>query len=163
MAAAAPHLTTLVYVFRGDEVLLVRRGKEPNKGLWSPPGGKLEPGETPLDCAVRELREETGLAVDHPVLRLVIDELDTVTGEAWLTFAFVARIEAAHGAAELVAVMGAKEDDPTWVSRAALASLALPPADHHLMAAVTADDAGVAFVRVRFAGGRLGSVDVRWG
>jgi len=39
--------------------LLVQRGKEPNKGLWSLPGGKLEWGETSLEGGMRELREET--------------------------------------------------------------------------------------------------------
>jgi ADP-ribose pyrophosphatase YjhB (NUDIX family) len=39
--------------------LLVQRGKEPNKGKWSLPGGKIEPGETTLQGAIRELGEET--------------------------------------------------------------------------------------------------------
>ena len=41
--------------------LLVQRGKEPNKGMWSIPGGSIEVGETTLDGAKRELQEETGL------------------------------------------------------------------------------------------------------
>ncbi len=50
-------------VFRGDEVLLVKRGSEPNRGLWSVPGGALETGETVEEAAVRETVEETGVAV----------------------------------------------------------------------------------------------------
>ena len=41
--------------------LLVQRGKEPNKGMWSIPGGSIEVGESTLEGAKRELQEETGL------------------------------------------------------------------------------------------------------
>jgi 8-oxo-dGTP diphosphatase len=44
-------------------VLLGRRAREPLAGLWDVLGGFMEPGETPEECVVRELREETGLAV----------------------------------------------------------------------------------------------------
>lgn len=44
--------------------LLVQRGKEPNKGMWSIPGGSIEAGENTLDAAKRELQEETGLRDD---------------------------------------------------------------------------------------------------
>ena len=44
-------------------LLLIRRGTEPGKGLWSLPGGRVEPGETDETAVERELREETGLEV----------------------------------------------------------------------------------------------------
>jgi len=50
-------------VFRGEEVLLVKRGTEPNKGFWSIPGGVLEVGETVQEAVVRETREETNVLV----------------------------------------------------------------------------------------------------
>jgi 8-oxo-dGTP diphosphatase len=44
-------------------MLLILRGHEPGKGLWSVPGGRIEPGETDEEAVIREVREETGLAV----------------------------------------------------------------------------------------------------
>ncbi|HEY2575048.1 MAG TPA: NUDIX domain-containing protein [Streptosporangiaceae bacterium] len=45
-------------------LLLIKRGHEPGKGLWSLPGGRVETGETDEEAVVREVREETGLAVE---------------------------------------------------------------------------------------------------
>jgi 8-oxo-dGTP diphosphatase len=44
-------------------LLLVQRGHEPEKGRWSLPGGRIEPGETDQQAVVREVAEETGLVV----------------------------------------------------------------------------------------------------
>lgn len=48
---------------RDGRLLLIQRGHEPGKGLWSVPGGRVEPGESDAQALVREVREETGLAV----------------------------------------------------------------------------------------------------
>jgi len=45
-------------------LLMIRRGHEPGAGLWSIPGGRIEPDETDAEALVREMLEETGLAVE---------------------------------------------------------------------------------------------------
>jgi ADP-ribose pyrophosphatase YjhB (NUDIX family) len=48
---------------RGGRLLLVERANEPNRGQWSLPGGRVEPGESGEQAVLREVAEETGLAV----------------------------------------------------------------------------------------------------
>jgi 8-oxo-dGTP diphosphatase len=60
-----------VFVVRGDEVLMIKRGSEPHKGKWSYPAGYLEFDEKPEEGAVRELEEETGLTADKEEMELV--------------------------------------------------------------------------------------------
>lgn len=62
-----------VVLFRGDEVLLVQRGKPPRVGSWSLPGGAQHVGETTQQAARRELEEETGLQAGPLILADVID------------------------------------------------------------------------------------------
>lgn len=64
-----------VVVFKGKDVLLIRRGKEPNKGALSLPGGAQELGETIRDAARREVIEETGIEAE---IGDVIDVIDAI-------------------------------------------------------------------------------------
>jgi ADP-ribose pyrophosphatase YjhB (NUDIX family) len=45
-------------------LLMIKRGHEPGAGLWSIPGGRIEPGETDAEAVIREMLEETSLAVE---------------------------------------------------------------------------------------------------
>jgi len=54
---------TLIFLLRGDEILMLHRRNPPNQGLWNGVGGRLEPGELPLQSALREVREETGYSL----------------------------------------------------------------------------------------------------
>lgn len=64
-----------VVCFRGDDVLLIKRGAPPRAGEWSLPGGRIEFGERAADAALRELREETGCEGEIVGLIEVVDGL----------------------------------------------------------------------------------------
>jgi len=61
-------------VFRGDDVLLVKRGHAPNRGRWSVPGGAVEDGETVEGAVAREVLEETSVRV-RPIRVLAVVDL----------------------------------------------------------------------------------------
>jgi 8-oxo-dGTP diphosphatase len=109
-------------------LLLIRRGREPGRGLWSLPGGRVERGETVAAAAVREVREETGL--------------DVVAG------APVGRVERAGPAGQTYVIedvactvrggtlkAGDDADDVRWVAAGDLAEL---PLSEGLLEALTA-------------------------
>jgi len=50
-----------IVCFRGDEILLIKRGKPPREGEWSIPGGRIDDGEEEAEAALRELSEETSV------------------------------------------------------------------------------------------------------
>lgn len=87
------YIATLLYAFNErDEALLLERAQEPNRGLWSPCGGKvhIETGESPYACACREAAEELGLTLAPSDLHLTgLASEHGYLGQAhWLMFLF---------------------------------------------------------------------------
>lgn len=64
MTSARPQLVSAALVVNGDRLLLGRRARDPGRGMWVPPGGKVLPFESLAAAAVREVREETGLTIE---------------------------------------------------------------------------------------------------
>jgi ADP-ribose pyrophosphatase YjhB (NUDIX family) len=70
-----PRAAASSVVFRDGMVLLAQRAKPPLAGIWSLPGGHIEPGEKALEAALRELREETGIRAE---LKGIVDVKDVI-------------------------------------------------------------------------------------
>ena len=73
-----PRVSVGIVVWRGDEVLLIKRGRAPYKAMWSIPGGSVELGERLQAAALRELSEETGV---HAEIVGLIDVFESITDE----------------------------------------------------------------------------------
>lgn len=84
----SPRLAALAVVIRNGRVLLVRRRNEPDAGLWGFPGGHVDLGETALEAAVRELREETGV-IARPLRYLTNVDIIVRDSAGGITFHFL--------------------------------------------------------------------------
>lgn len=118
-------LATLCYVQKPGHTLMLHRVKKANdmhQGKWNGLGGKLEAGESPEECAVREVWEESGLTCRNPRLRGFItfpafDEIDD-----WYTFLFT--LDDFGG--ELI---DSPEGDLAWIENERLLEINLWPGD----------------------------------
>lgn len=79
-----------VVCLRGEEVLLIRRGRPPRQGEWSVPGGRIEPGERAVDAGLRELREETGVEARIVGLLDVVDGVFREAGRHYVLIDYLA-------------------------------------------------------------------------
>lgn len=112
---------------REGSILVDRRRRGTHlEGLWEFPGGKIEPGETPEQALVRELREELG--VESTVLGIV-----ATIEHAYPDFDLSLALYAVEFRGEPVALEVA---EVRWVPAAELAALPMPPADVPLVDAV---------------------------
>lgn len=92
-ARAKTIAATLCYVKQGGRTLMLHRNKkegDAHRGKWNGLGGKLYPGESPDECVVREVREESGLNILDAHLRGVLTFPAFKDGEDWLVFVYTA-------------------------------------------------------------------------
>ncbi len=82
---ARPGVGVGVIVTKGDQVLLMRRMNSHGDGTWSMPGGHLEYGESPEQCAVREVLEETGVMIADIAFRAITNDVFEAEGKHYLT------------------------------------------------------------------------------
>jgi 8-oxo-dGTP diphosphatase len=85
-------LATLCYVKSNGCTLMVHRNKKANdihEGKWNGLGGKFEPGETPEECVIREVLEESGLSIQHPKYCGLL-MFPAFKGNDWYVFVFTA-------------------------------------------------------------------------
>ena len=68
----------------------IKKSNDMHQGKWNGLGGKFEPGETPEDCAIREIYEESGLLVRNPELKGLLTFPGFANDEDWYAFVFVA-------------------------------------------------------------------------
>lgn len=95
---------------KGNQVLLVRRANVHGSGTWSTPGGHLDFGESPEDCAIREVMEETGVEVAAVEFRAVTNDFFETEGKHYLTLWF----EAEHKAGEASVAAPEEMSDLGW-------------------------------------------------
>ena len=110
--------TTLCYILRGEDVLMLHRTKKENdinKDKWIGIGGKLEEGESPDECLLREAGEETGLTLTNWQCRGIVTFLsDQAEGE----YMYLFTADGFQGELKECA-----EGDLQWISRKFLDSL----------------------------------------
>lgn len=112
MADRRPLIGVGAVVFNDQgEILLIKRGKAPNYGHWMVPGGTLEWGETLEECAVREVREETGVEIEIETFVEIIEAINRESaGFHYVIMDFAARALSGTPAASSDAL------EAVWVS-----------------------------------------------
>jgi len=134
--SAIPYkLAVLCYLYDdAGRLLLLHRRKSPNAGMYSPIGGKLETsiGEGPHQCAVREIREETGIEVLEEEIRMtgIVSETAYEGQTHWLIFLFevtrpIDPEEIAHSDFD--------EGTLEWVPEERVAEIPIPETDRRVM------------------------------
>lgn len=121
-------LGTLCYVKKDDSYLLLHRIKKENdmhQGLWVGLGGKFEAGESPEDCVIREIYEESGLIIKNPQLKGIVTFPENFNDEDWYIFIFVAE----NFSGKLL--KNSPEGHLRWVKENELADLPMYEGDRH--------------------------------
>jgi len=107
---------TICFIVHGDKLLLLNRKYSPNMGLWNGVGGKLEPGETPVDGVLREVREETGIVLNEARFAGIVT-WRSLTEDYGGMYAFVAKLSDVQLAETARGPVEREEGLLAWVDR----------------------------------------------
>lgn len=80
-----PQVGVAVLLSKGNKVLLMKRKGPHGPGTWSPPGGHIDFGESPEECAARESKEEVGVEVTAIRFRAVTNDVFESEGTHYIT------------------------------------------------------------------------------
>ena len=122
-------LATLCYIKKDGKTLMLHRTKKKNdihEGKWVGVGGKIEKGESPEECAVREVFEETGLKAEELKLRGLLTFPDFNNSEDWYGYLYV--VEKFSGE-----IIESPEGDLKWVEDSKLFELDMWEGDELFM------------------------------
>lgn len=92
VAPGLKRVACMIVLRHGTSFMLLNRYKDPHKGMYTPVGGKLEPYENPLQAALRETMEETGLQFDHLHFAGILTETSPANYN-WIIYVYHAEIE----------------------------------------------------------------------
>jgi 8-oxo-dGTP diphosphatase len=81
----APNVGVGVLIWRDHQLLLIKRRSEHGQGTWSTPGGYLEFGETPEECAKREALEETGIEISDVKFKAITNDFFKESDKHFIT------------------------------------------------------------------------------
>ena len=118
-------------IMRDGSVLLVKRGREPAKGLWAIPGGAVEPGETLQAAAEREIFEESGVVIRAGEPIFVFDLIEKDEAGALKFHYVIVDLRAEYVSGEPVAADDAA--DARWLKPRDLDSLDVVPVTLELL------------------------------
>jgi 8-oxo-dGTP diphosphatase len=119
-------IATLCYLRRDGQTLMmhrIKRADDMHYGKWNGLGGKFNPGETPEECVIREVKEESGLTVCKPALKGFLTFPSFDEWDDWYVFVFVAK-EFKGSLTET------EEGHLTWIKDSELTKLDLWEGDH---------------------------------
>ena len=118
-------LTTLCYIEKDDKYLMLHRVKKENdlnKDKWVGVGGKFEPGETPEECLLREVKEETGLTLTSYKFRAII----TFISDKWgVEYMHLFTADAYEGELSENMMRDCNEGELVWVPKNEIENLRL--------------------------------------
>ena len=142
--------STLCYIEKDGSYLMLYRNKKQNDvngGKWIGVGGKFEAGESPVDCLLREVKEETGLTLTRWKMRGIVTFVSDVAETEYMHLFTADRFEGELNAA-------CDEGELRWVPKPQIAALNLWEGDRVFLD-LLANDAPFFMLKLIYSGDRL--------